>query len=57
MPSLQLYVKTVAGKEISVEVKGGDSVESLKVKILEKEGVPFEQQRLMYDGKPLDDGT
>merc|ERR1712060_15152 len=53
---MQIYVKTLTGKTITVDVEPGDKTEDVKKKLQEKEGVPPEQMRLISDGKQLEDG-
>ena len=54
MQAMQIFVKTLTGKTITLEVEPGDSISAVKTKIQEKEGIPSDQQRLTYGGKLLE---
>lgn len=54
--AMQIFVRTPTGKTISIEVDFNDTIETVKIRVQEKEGLPSDRQRLTFAGRELENG-
>lgn len=52
---MQIYIKTLTGRTVSLIVEEGETIRTVKEKMKEKDGVPVEEQRLVFNSQELED--
>ncbi len=53
--NMQIFIKTLSGKTLTLDISSNESISNIKNKIHEKEGIPVDHQRLVFNGKQLED--